>query len=1430
MDTVKKYIDLNRKFSFYDASSYVEQDDSTYYSRSLQATMTWDEVLKNKCSIVIAEAGSGKTEELKHITKVLRKQGKRAFLFDLATITKMNFDELVLTSGYQQEFSMWQQNCNEVGYFFLDSIDEARLTNHKDFESALRKFTAYINSQLQRVHIVITTRPTSWQTDADEDFIYQLFKPLLQENELELQLTSNSNVQYQTEEINQKIEIKKNETAGKSGIKIFQLAPLTWEQKEKYAQAMGVEDLKTFMDQLAQEGIEAYTARPQDLETQIVFWKTHKYFGKYHQVIERAIEIKLIEKNPNHQSVSKLTKDRVEDGVKKLAATVTLSKKVALLIPDESMMPSLNDIALDTTKVLTGWTNNEIKNLLSLPIFVKALNGTVRFHHRVEREYLAAKWLDDLLNNGKNQRSINKLLFDKTYGQLVIIPSMRPVAAWLAGFNSSVCEQIIKMDPTVLLEFGDPALFDIHRRSQLLEYFAIHYQSRDYTGFKLGTREVKRLADKDLKSKIIQLLNEYKNHTDIRKLLLRIVEQGQIRGCDEQLFEFVNLDASDTLTCAYAIRAIGVAGSHEGKKKLAKLILRNLKKCEPLHIEAMLEVLFPDYITIKNLISILEKIKKPNLHSLSNLSYQLNALPHLITAQESLQLLKGINRLLVVPPYKSKNEKFSTQYSWLLGFAFKLVERCLPDQYGKLDPAILSVLSFIRDGNDLGIDHTNCEVEESYNEFIANNNSLRHILFWYEIEQSESNEINTNYLIIKNKLAPNLDAEFFFKDIKIRSSFEEQIIALKVLFRFYIELNCAPEFLDKIITLIQGNSKLEDALQNFQTQYKQGLEEAEKYKVPESERESKKSKKLEERSMWIQSLKNCPEKINDPSNVAHIINLYLELRRLEKKEEHIHRLTCSHWELLESEFGRDVAKNFRDHCISFWRSYIPELRSHKKEPNSIPMQIMIGLSGIAMEARINPNWIANLTAVEVERAVRYALYELNEFPEWMELLTEKHPKDVKNILISEIKSEFLSSNGEFSYLIQRLRWNEKNVANHLQTDLVSILEALLNKPNFKLLYDILVIILRGETPLPKTFLQFVKKQYTKARKNNFKALWLSVWFIEEPISAIKKLDKWLSASNDTKDQEEKISAVLNNVFGDNRLKEKKDFLDITVLLPLIKIVFRYLRPENDVQHLGIYSPDARDNAVRIRGLLIELLSNIPGVETYKALHELSQFFESIKLHFLKDRMLFLAEQRAKADSEFSAWEPKDVADFANEAERFPKSEKDLFDIGISRLDDIKLDLEKGDESCANLLQKAENEPELRIYFADVLKKQAKKKYTVACEEEKADKSRTDIRLCYPHLISVPIELKIADNWTTSELLERLQNQLIGQYMLESKHGIFLLAHSGQKKSWQDSTKKKLKFDQLIEWLQNELKVILINTPSIQSIEIIGIDLTKRRCK
>jgi hypothetical protein len=209
----------------------------------------------------------------------------------------------------------------------------------------------------------------------------------------------------------------------------------------------------------------------------------------------------------------------------------------------------------------------------------------------------------------------------------------------------------------------------------------------------------------------------------------------------------------------------------------------------------------------------------------------------------------------------------------------------------------------------------------------------------------------------------------------------------------------------------------------------------------------------------------------------------------------------------------------------------------------------------------------------------------------------------------------------------------------------------------------------------------------------------------------------------------------------------------------------------------------------------------------------------------------MTRERAEQDADFAPWSPIQVREFHERLDRTPTNHRDLADLAVLRLLDLKDDLEDGDSSVASILKTVEEETKMRNYLGHELREKAFHRYVIPQEEELADAKRPDLRF---HGIGfdapVPAELKLADNWTGPKLFERLENQLAGDYLrdIRSARGIFALVYRGDKAGWEvPASANRVDFDGLVRSLQDHWTTISPKFPGVDKITVIGINLTKR---
>lgn len=117
----------------------------------------WAQLLESQRILLIAEAGAGKTHECKAQAKLLFGAGEAAFFLRLEEVSASGV-RLCLYGKQQKRFDDWRASASQMGYFFLDSIDELQLA-HADFRDALERLGHDLEGGWVRATIVVTSRP-----------------------------------------------------------------------------------------------------------------------------------------------------------------------------------------------------------------------------------------------------------------------------------------------------------------------------------------------------------------------------------------------------------------------------------------------------------------------------------------------------------------------------------------------------------------------------------------------------------------------------------------------------------------------------------------------------------------------------------------------------------------------------------------------------------------------------------------------------------------------------------------------------------------------------------------------------------------------------------------------------------------------------------------------------------------------------------------------------------------------------------------------------------------------------------------------------------------------------------------------------------------------------------------------------------------------
>ena len=378
---------IERTFQDIPAGSIKEADRQSFLvSLGWSGGITWGDLLRSKRVLMISEAGAGKTYECREQAQRLWDAGESAFFVELTGLGQRDLRSL-LDEEEEGRLDAWLSSQSDVATFFLDSIDELRLTLGS-FDQALKQLKKGIGSQLWRARIVITTRPIPF----DEQLVRR---------RLPVPPTPSAEPREQTfariamgDQPTPHPEDEDNSAA--PDWRTVGLMPLSDEQIVEFVRDQGIEDPGALLDDLEKRNAQEFARRPQDLIELCADWREHKRIRTHRDQVATNVRMKLLPRDDRPEP-AELSVDKAVEGASRLALAMTVTRRMT--IRHSAASDDIEDeAALDPSIILSDWNPDERKALLERPLFGFASYGRVRFHHRSVAEFLAAERLGELRN------------------------------------------------------------------------------------------------------------------------------------------------------------------------------------------------------------------------------------------------------------------------------------------------------------------------------------------------------------------------------------------------------------------------------------------------------------------------------------------------------------------------------------------------------------------------------------------------------------------------------------------------------------------------------------------------------------------------------------------------------------------------------------------------------------------------------------------------------------------------------------------------------------------------------------------------------------------------------------------------------------------------------------------------------------------------
>jgi len=1221
------YIDLDRRFSVL-RNSGLDEDltASSYLSGPYTgATLGWHELLNERLAIVLGEPGSGKTYEFRQQCASLKVNGRFAFLIELERLVAGT-----IASGLSDtELALlreWQRG-EEPAFVFLDSVDEAKIRRQSDFYSALDSVVNGIGSAIDRAHVFVSSRISEWQPETD------------------------------LREVLSRFQVPRGEVASSEHeevlFHVFQLEPLDRDRVRKFTESREISNPARFLKELDIHCAWEFVRRPLDVLALAEFWETNGRLGTLTEILEHNVTTTLRETTSRHATFP-LSEKKAREGAEALAIATILCKRFQFKVPDDTYQAPE---ALDAARCLPAdWLPAEVAAILSRPLFDSATYGQIRFHHRRVAEYLAACWFRRRMSDGCPTHVLYHLLFEEVNGAPITRRSLIPVIAWLSNghesWNDEVRTWVLSGAPEIHLEYGDPAKLSLDYKRALLTAWIERNKGRDDIWTRYSHDTLRRLAEPQLVPDIIRFLSDAELPGAVRELLVCLVWRGRLVECIPTLVALLESAAESDDVKLYAMAALRDIGTPESHEK-AWLILRDAPTLPGPMCSLACTTLYPTTIGAAELGVLLEKPCSAAA-SFSNLKYTLtDHLQEKLASDDASLLAVELNRLIQLPPHitiSDKESRISIRFEFLLDVLPLVLTKLLSGETLTEAQCVimgesLSLLAESRRYHSLHADQF-----ESLDGLTHIHPAVRRYFFWRLVERlrslkgtSFSRHQITHYFQSASLKLDQSDLEWMIEDLQKPRNGNDR----KLLLSFVLTYADRRHW-ERLKGAVKGDSELIRMLEAYRSasrwswlrrQYYRWCHAAEwrHWWIMRRHHMRMRWKSVRER-WWIWKHR---DHLRSGRAVSELAKLCLEAATDGAKH------APANWQCLSDKRGAKIAEAVKAGCMRTWQTYSPPLPHEKSRANEVPSAVIVGLAGI--QSAITDHVLAfnSISDDDVRLLARYAVNEMNGFPDWFPDLATVRPRPVCDVLNACVVGEWsYTADREHAHgVLSHLDWEGQTLARLARPQVVECLRT--GDPSHQEIRDAAIRLVLKTTEVPDDDVAQIAAFRCRSLCLDSTAfpVWCAVLLQLNADEAIDVLEERVLSHSGADDI---VLSVCEALVGDIRrhlsLINRPDYLRIPPLERLIPLIHRHVRPAEDIDHADgePYSRTSRDEVGTFRDGLLTRLANSDDSGATASLRRLAvrpELFQS------RDWILHLTEERMLTEVDSRNWTAAEIRDF-----------------------------------------------------------------------------------------------------------------------------------------------------------------------------------------
>lgn len=558
--------------------------------------VSFESIEETPCLILLGEPGIGKTQSmrLKHdlIKTKIKSEGDEILWINLNSIgSEFRLMDKIFRDRI---FDSWMESKYKL-HIFLDSLDECQLKI--DTVTSIL-FEELKNYRIERLYLRICCRTADWRNSF--------------ENELKKLWSEKS-------------------------VGVYELVPLRRIDIIEAAKMEGLNS-KNFIDAIYEKEIVPLAIKPITLKILLNIFKRESQFPLtqaelYLEGCKRLCE-ETNEKRRESRHINSFSVDQKLAVAGRISAVTIFSNHFTIWkdldegnilkedIYYKDLCGGFENVNGEQFKI----NENVIKETLGTGLFSSRGPHRMGWSHQTYAEFLSAYYL---IKNNVDIEQILSLIKHPNTTEGKLVPQLHETAAWLAGMNSEIFKNILSGNPEVLLK-SDISKIDKKDIKYLVDKLLMLFE-KDELNDDLEIRfQYNKLNHHDLSKQLQPHIFNRKTKKDVRRVAIDIAEACNLRSLQKGLANIAldqNEDYSDRKNAAFAVSRIA---DDETKLLLKPLLMINIGEDPDDELKGCtLKALWPNHLTVKELLKLLTQPKKPDLFGIYKVFIYDDILPHL---------------------------------------------------------------------------------------------------------------------------------------------------------------------------------------------------------------------------------------------------------------------------------------------------------------------------------------------------------------------------------------------------------------------------------------------------------------------------------------------------------------------------------------------------------------------------------------------------------------------------------------------------------------------------------------------------------------------------------------------------------------------------------------------------------------------------------